>query len=476
MSPPQDSHYDVAVIGCGMSGLGCAIRCALFGQKVLLLERHNVPGGLNSFYFKDGRKFDVGLHALTNYVPKGTPAVPLTRICRQLRLDYDRLGLCPQNGSRVSVAGTSLRFTNDFALLETQVAEDFPAEIDGFRRLARMCREYDRYGAVPRSARDVLGEYLSDPLLTELLLCPVLFYGSATESDLDFEQFILLFQAIFLQGFARPFEGIRPILRLLLDHYKALGGERRMKCGVRRIVTGKGRAKALELDDGTTITANRVVSSAGLVETMRLCDEVPNVALPPDEPVAPFSFAEAITVLDRPPSALGWEETIVFFSDTLPTPYRNPRADRLELGAGVLCFPDNYRYPDGQTLPDHFLRTTVMADHAAWTGYGEEAYRAAKEEDYARMGAAALKHLPPLPAGLSLDNLTLATDMFTPRTITRFTGHLGGGVYGATRKVKDGRTHLENLHLTGTDTGLLGVVGAILAGVRTANEAILKNA
>ena len=39
----------------------------MFGKKVVLLEKHYVVGGLNSFYARQGKKFDVGLHALTNY-------------------------------------------------------------------------------------------------------------------------------------------------------------------------------------------------------------------------------------------------------------------------------------------------------------------------------------------------------------------------------------------------------------------------
>ncbi|HKB57067.1 MAG TPA: FAD-dependent oxidoreductase, partial [Lacunisphaera sp.] len=50
----KDSHYDVAIIGAGMSGLAAGIRLAHFGRKVCIFERHNTPGGLNSFYSFDG--------------------------------------------------------------------------------------------------------------------------------------------------------------------------------------------------------------------------------------------------------------------------------------------------------------------------------------------------------------------------------------------------------------------------------------
>ena len=82
-----------------------------------------------------------------------------------------------------------------------------------------------------------------------MLFCPVMYYGSAQEHDMEFGQFVIMFKALFLEGFARPFEGVRVILRVLLEKYRAAGGERRMKCGVSNRCP-RGRARALVLDDG----------------------------------------------------------------------------------------------------------------------------------------------------------------------------------------------------------------------------------
>jgi phytoene dehydrogenase-like protein len=69
---------------------------------------------------------------------------------------------------------------------------------------------------------------------------------------------------------------------------------------------------------------------------------------------------------------------------------------------------------------------------------------------------------------------TAATDMFTPRTITKFTGHLGGAIYGAPIKHRQGRTALSNVYLCGTDQGFLGIIGAMLSGISMANYHILQ--
>ena len=89
-------RYDALIIGAGMSGLAAGIRLAQAGKRVAILERHYLWGGLNSFYKRAGRRFETGLHALTNYAAKGTPNVPLTRILRQLRIPHDALKLAQQ--------------------------------------------------------------------------------------------------------------------------------------------------------------------------------------------------------------------------------------------------------------------------------------------------------------------------------------------------------------------------------------------
>ena len=49
-----------------------------------------------------------GLHAMTNYVPKGSKGTPLTKLLRQLRIPYDALDLSPQNRSRIAFPGCDL--------------------------------------------------------------------------------------------------------------------------------------------------------------------------------------------------------------------------------------------------------------------------------------------------------------------------------------------------------------------------------
>ncbi len=483
------AHYDVIIIGAGMAGLAAGIRLAHFGKRVCIFERHNAVGGLNSFYALDGRRYDVGLHAMTNWVPPGTKGTPLGKLLRQLRIDRDEFALHPQKRSRVAFGPggeTSLTFTNDFAVLETEVAQKFPAQIDGFRALVALVRAYDDVSldAKPESAREIVRRHLTDPLLEDMLFCPVMYYGSATERDMEFGQFVIMFKALFLEGFARPLDGVRVILRVLLGKYRQAGGERRMKCGVQRIIAEAGRADRLVLDDGTEVSATHVISTVGAAETERLCrspdrssgspEARPAVGTTTEHPVGRLSYCETITVLDRPPAALGWgDDTIVFFNDSARFAYERSIGP-VDARSGVICLPNNFAYPGGSDLPEGLFRCTCLANFDHWTGLGDEAaYQAEKRRWYSEIQRSALRFMPVPSVRDALTSATVATDMFTPRTITKFTGHLGGAIYGSPLKIRDGRTALGNVYLAGTDQGFLGIVGAMLSGISMANFHVL---
>jgi phytoene dehydrogenase-like protein len=459
--------YDAIIIGAGLSGLSAGIRAAHFGKRVCILERHTTIGGLNSFYRLRGRNYDVGLHAVTNFTPKGTKRGPLARLLRQLRFRWDDFALAPQIGSRISFPGVELSFNNDVELLESEIAAKFPGQQDNFRQLLSQLIDYDDLDGDQyyQSAREVLGRTITDPLLCEMLLCPLMWYGNARQHDMDYGQFCVMFRSIFLEGFARPLAGVRLILKNLVRRFRGLGGELRLRSGVSRIQLENGRATGVVLDSGEQLEARNIISSAGLVETLRLCgEEAEKDHCPPGQ----MSFIETISVLDRLPTALGHEQTIVFFNDSDKFHWERPTAEICDDRSGVICSPNNFQY-DEESMSDGVMRVTLMADHDRWCDLPEEDYRLAKLYWYDRTVEKVTEFVP------DYRHRVVETDMFTPRTIRRFTWHDNGAVYGAPRKRLDGTTDVDQLFICGTDQGYVGIVGAILSGILVANRHLLSS-
>lgn len=455
MSAPR---YDAIVLGAGMSGLAAAIRLAQYDRRVLLVERHALVGGLNSWYKRGGRRFDTGLHALTNWAPRGAPGAPLTKILRQLRLSWDELCLAPQRHSEIVFPAARLTFSNEPARLEAEVAGAFPSSRDGFARLVAEVRAAEPFDpdAPFASAREQLGRFALDPLAAEMLLMPVLWYGSAVVDDVAWNDFVILFRSIFLEGFARPEGGIKTLLDLLLARARAAGVELRLNAPVARILAEDGAAHGVELEGGETLLAEQLYSSAGWVETRALAG-----APVPAEQRGWVSLFEHLCVTRTPHRARGHEAAITFFSRS-DRPRWGPPAAPVSFESGVICCSDNYAT---RAAPEEgLLRATLLADHERWSALPQDEYAAAKERTAARLEQLCAQYVPdPRPEAVLRDS-------FTPRTIRHWTAHAGGAVYGSPLRHRDGSSGIANLFLIGNDQGLVGVTGALLSGITMANR------
>jgi phytoene dehydrogenase-like protein len=457
--------YDTVIIGAGMSGLAAGIRLAYYDQRVCILERHSTIGGLNSFYRLRGRDYDVGLHAITNVTPKGNKNGPLARLLRQLRLRWDDFALAPQLGSEIAFPGVRLRFDNDTRTLRDEVAWAFPRQADNFDRLMREIVAYDELNEthLNQSARQVVSSIITEPLLVEMLFCPLMFYGSAREHDMDWGQFSIMFRSIFLEGLGRPAAGVRLILKHLVRKFRALGGEVKLRSGVKWLAVENGRVARVVLENDEELEARHVISSAGWCETMRLCDDGHPVVT--SRVSGQLSFCETIATLDRPPRELGHERTITFFNDHDRFVWQRPD-DLCDVRSGVICSPNNFAYDSPPE--DGTMRVTVLANFDRWRALDDASYRLEKLRWYDRITDSAVRFITDYRGHVT------DTDMFTPTTILRYTGHDNGAVYGAPEKQLDGRTHLENLFICGTDQGLVGIIGSITSGIAMANRHCLK--
>ena len=458
--------YDAAIVGAGMSGLAAGIRLAQYDRNVCILEKHSIFGGLNSFYRRNGRNYDVGLHAMTNYVPKGSRVGPLARIIRHLKISWDELGLVEQNGSSIAFPGVELNFTNDFERFETEIAEKFPAQIDGFRRMVAGLADYNQLGlgVSGGSAREYVSGFISDPRLVDMIFCPLLYYGGAREQDMEFGQFCVMFRSIFLEGFARPFDGVRHILFKLVKRFKSLGGEIRLNAGVKRFVHNEhDEVDHIELENGEEIRAKNYLSSAGWPETMNLCGMGEKVS---DREIGKLGFVETISVLDKSPKKMGHDKTIVFFNDSDRFSYRNPDS-LVDLRSGVICAPSNFAY--NKPFEENMIRITALANYDLWRKLSPEEYRRQKLLQYEKTLESAARFVPEFRSSV------IDVDMFTPLTIRRFTGRERGAIYGAAEKRYDGLTPLRNLFICGADQGMVGIVGAMVSGLVVANTRVLNS-
>jgi phytoene dehydrogenase-like protein len=232
-------------------------------------------------------------------------------------------------------------------------------------------------------------------------------------------------------------------------------------------LTDGDTAVGVELDNGEQLLGKRILSSAGHVETLRMCQNA-SVAEPPQ--AGQMSFIESISVIPNQPSQIGYEDTILFYNDSPQFHWERPASDLCDVRTGVVCSPNNYLYDgDASLLPEGIIRITSIASYDRWQALDEAQYRREKLRWYDRSVASAVRFMPDFRPHV------IDTDMFTPTTIRRFTWHDNGAVYGAPDKKLDGTTHLQNLYLCGTDQGFVGIIGAMMSGISMANMHCLKS-
>ena len=202
--------YDTIIIGAGMSGLAAGVRLAYFQRRglhpraarrdrraefVLRPPRTDVER-------RPARGDQLRRRGGTRRRPGAAAAAIAPGLGRVVAVAADRIGdHVPRAEHRVFQRHRPAGIGDRTAF--PAAARQLLAAAGGLDRL----RSVDKPEA-GRSARKVVGDLIDNPLLVEMLFCPVLFYGRARERDMDFGQFSIMFRSIFLRG-AGPAAGRR---------------------------------------------------------------------------------------------------------------------------------------------------------------------------------------------------------------------------------------------------------------------------
>ena len=145
-----------------------------------------------------------------------------------------------------------------------------------------------------KKSAGLLSETIRDPLLIEMLLCPLMWYGNARENDMDFGQFCIMFRACYLEGFGRPFKGVRVILthaslESVSEHLGESTPAQRWQdlsalsdeAGGADLVQGGVSAEFIDFDDNGLLQAERRAT-----DIAHGCESAHQVGIDVDEPVA----------------------------------------------------------------------------------------------------------------------------------------------------------------------------------------------
>jgi prolycopene isomerase len=303
--------FDAIVIGTGMAGLMAGNALAAAGHRTLMLEKHSVPGGCTNNFVRGDYRFEASNHVINGCAPGGTTYELLERIGAQDRIEFIHLESFGRMVDEVHGTDFSLpwelnahlemllkhfgheeagirKFYETFApMAEPMIAASGIMASGDPEQLARLAKAGELYGTLAgRRAPEVLREYVSDPVLIELMLTiPSGFMGTSAHA-LDAGTAIMVDLVFRLDGGQAyyPKGGSGRMARVLADLFRERGGTLQFDQGVSEITFEGGRATGIvsERRAGRSVSAQArcIVYAADVTALVnRLC---PKANLPED--------------------------------------------------------------------------------------------------------------------------------------------------------------------------------------------------
>jgi len=458
MAIPQHDRYDAVIIGAGLSGLAAGIRLSQFFKRVLIVESHTIPGGLNSFYERGRPRqlFSSGLHTMTN-ARVTSRRWGLGLISRNLGIQPEDFRIhAPVTTSRITSPAGSVRFSNDPELLASEVRRVFPGSGDAFRGFEnRMVALSGDPHASQARALEFLRSHFPDQGLADLLALPVFTYAGYAIGDIDLRTYALLYRSIFIDGCGSPVD-MKSFLKGLVDTFLGNGGELCFRAPVETILQSDQTVRGIRLKSGVEIATPYVLSSAGLHETGLLA----GLRLGRPGRISLFQVARGYP---EDLARYGVDDVIHFLNQRETLDWSFEREEDL---FDILTFSaqDQYAF----AAEKHQFKASCFDRLEFWEPLSPADYRTRKAERAACLMEIAGRHYPGL-----VEAEPVIEDTFTPLTIRRYTSHINGTLYGGEEKAFDGKTPIRNLLVIGNDQGGIGIMGALTSGILVANYSVL---
>ena len=280
MSKPR-----AAVIGSGFGGLAAAIRLQAAGVRTVLFEKRDVPGGRAYVYRDAGFTFDAGPTVIT------APDCLRELFALSGRDMDDYVTLLPVSPfyRLFWEDGFKFDYSNDAALIEAQIGNKSPRDVDGYKRFVKYSEEvfrqgYENLAHVPflswssmvavapqlvrlkayRSVYSMVGKYIKDPHLRQLFSFHSLLVGGNPFTTTSIYTLIHCLERKW--GVFFPRGGTGALVRALVKFFMELGGEIRLNAEVDRINSQNGRVTGVVTEDGNE-PFDLVVSNADVVHT-----------------------------------------------------------------------------------------------------------------------------------------------------------------------------------------------------------------
>ena len=499
-------QYDTIIIGSGAGGLSAAICLSRAGQKVLVLEQHDVPGGWCHSFYLNGSRFTPGVHYI-GLLRKGESSNQL----------YNGLGIAndlvffqmnKQGFEHCHVGDEKFDFPANFEELQEKLSVRFPKERKNIARYLKMVKTVSyqlqlipkmegfwdnitipfrtkylgKYGLF--SLKRVIDWHIKDPLLKNILNIQCGDHG-LPPGKASFPLHCAVMDHYFNGGFY-PKGGGASIVKAMTKKIKSYDGEIRTQQKVDEILLEGNKAVGVKLKSGEEIFAKRVVSNADPTKTYLGMVGRDNISKKLAKKLEKTKYSCTSLMLfltvdmDVKKAGLDSGNIWVIPNKDPDETFEKLMAKDISKGysfEGFFVSCTTLKDPTSYDGKHHTLEVITYINHEAFDDFKNEtdqrsdAYLAFKEVLTNKLINSLEKVLP------GIKNHIVHKSLGTPLTNKHYINATNGAVYGTEKSLGhigpfsfNAKSEIENLYLCGASILSHGVAGASYSGVQTAAE------
>jgi all-trans-retinol 13,14-reductase len=506
------NNIDVIVVGSGIGGLTTAGLLSKLGKKVLVLEQHYIAGGTTHSFEDRGIEHETGLHYIGN-IKKRKPILDLISYnpinwCKlgwerkDNRYVYDEIFI-GEHHYEFEAGEDNLKiylmkkfpnveeeaFDKYFSLIKKAAKKDlfFMLKIFPYKFLSKclylLDRNYEYY--CKESAYNIVKKIFNNEELISVLFGQFGDYGLTPKKASFFIHASIVNH--YLEGGWFPKGGTGVIANEICKTIKHNGGEVLVGKKVDKILVSNNNVYGVKMENGNNIYCNNVVSAAGLKNTftklVNPTDKTKVYQQMLDKIKSSIQHMYCFVKLDGTPEELNLRSSNFWIyphgdyekviSDFLEDPLNAP----IPLFMGFSCMKDSEW---SNKYPNHSNAIILTEAKKEWFEEWENEKCMKRGNDYEDFKNQIGKRM--LEEGLfrfypELREKVLHFNIASPLTTQYYLNACDGESYGLdmnyyrlTQSVElRPKTNINGLYLTGQDICSLGVTGAMMAGVLTAN-------
>ncbi|SRX75633.1 phytoene desaturase family protein [Aequorivita antarctica] len=507
-----EQHFDTIIIGSGVGGLSAAILLSRAGQKVLVLEQHDVPGGWCHSFYLNGHRFTPGVHYV-GLMEKGQSTAQL----------YEALGIAddlvffrmnPSAYEHAYIGDECFDFPGNFDDLIAALVKRFPKEEKNIKKYLNLVRNVSselqllpyvegfwQHLTIPFrtkhmgkyalfSLKRVIDWHIKDPLLKKILNIQFGDHGLAP-AKASFPLHCAVMDHYFNGGFY-PCGGGAAIVKAMTTAIKKKKGVLKTQTRVKRILLDGKRKKTaigVELESGEKVFAKRIISNADPNITYQNLVGEENLSKSLRKKLSKTEYSCTSLMLfltvDMDVKAAGidsgniWlmpneDMDLVYERMMMPDTTNDDAFEGMFVSCTTLKDPSSF---DGR---HHSIEAITYLDYKTFEKFKDEAdprsteYLQFKELLTEKMIKTLEKVIP------NVREHIVHKELGTPITNEYYINTTKGSVYGTEKKLTQigpfaykAKSEIKNLYLCGASIVSHGVAGAGYSGLQTAGE-ILK--